>query len=257
MEYLLYALLDLWRIRRPDPARVRWLGQATYAHRGLHGRGLIENSPSAFAAAIERGLGIECDVQRTADDQALVFHDFDLDRLTGAKGPVIDRSAAQIATIHLAGTAEAPPLLHALLRAIDGRVPLLIELKSRKDLRIAPLCLAVRRVLEGYRGPVAVMSFDPKVASWFGRHSRHVVRGLVVSEEKRRTPWGRLTTRITIWLAQPDFLAWDVRDLPSRVATRYRKRGLPLLTWTVRDAASRDTAARLADAPIAEGAGLA
>lgn len=257
MEFLLFALLDLWRIRRPDPERVGWLREATYAHRGLHGSGVIENSTSAFAGAIARGLGIECDVQRTADDQAVVFHDFDLDRLTGASGAVIDHSAKQVTAIPLAGTSEPPPLLHQLLAQIGGQVPLLIEVKSRKDLRVAPLCLAVRRVLEGYRGPVAVMSFDPKVARWFGRHSRHVVRGLVVSEEHRRSPWGRLKTRLLIWLAQPDFLAWDVRDLPSRIAGRYRKRGLPLLTWTVRDATGRETAERHADAPIAEGGGLA
>ena len=258
MLYLLYALLDAWLIRPPEAGRVAWLRKADYAHRGLHGgQGAPENSPAAFAGAIVRGLGIECDVQRTSDGQAVVFHDFELARLTGESGAVIDRSAAQLGQITLSGTGDGIPTLQRLLDQIGGRVPLLIEVKSRRGVRVAPLCLAVRRVLEGYRGPVAVMSFDPRVSRWFGRHSRHIVRGLVMSERDQSRFLRTLRTRMTLWAARPEFLAWDVRDLPSRPAARQRKRGLPLLTWTVRDDRLRQRAEKYADAPIAEGEGLA
>ena len=258
MLYLLYALLDAWLIRPPEAGRVAWLREADYAHRGLHGADSApENSPAAFAAAIAHGLGIECDVQRTSDGQAVVFHDFELDRLTGTSGDVIDRTAAQLGQIVLSGTSDGIPTLQRVLQQIGGRVPLLIEVKSRKGLRVAPLCLAVRRLLEGYRGPVAVMSFDPRVSRWFAIHSRHIVHGLVMSERDQSRFLRTFRTRLTMWAARPEFLAWDVRDLPSRLAAKQRTRGLPLLTWTVRDTRLRERAEKYADAPIAEGEGLA
>jgi glycerophosphoryl diester phosphodiesterase len=252
-----FGLLDALLCPPPDPARVGWLAGATYAHRGLHGEGRIENSPSAFAAAIERGMGIECDVQRSRDGQAMVFHDWDLDRLTGATGPVKARSSDELARIALTGSGDTLPLLVQLLVQVAGSVPLLIEIKSKREVRYAPLCLAVRRALEGYRGPVAAMSFDPRVVRWFRVHAPHVVRGLVVTEEGQRTLSGRWRRHLALWQARPEFLAYDVRDLPSRFAQTQRARGLPLLTWTVRSDELRRRAESHADAAIAEGAGVA
>ena len=134
---------------------------------------------------------------------------------------------------------------------------ILIEVKSRRDSRVNALCLAVRRTLEGYLGPHAVMSFDPRVSRWFAQHSPLTVRGLVVTEEDDKALPGRLRRHQALWLARPDFLAYDIRDLPSRFAASQRRRGLPVLTWTVRDADHRERAAEHADAPIAEGAGIA
>lgn len=252
-----FGPLDDWLSPAPAKEKVGWLGQWRYAHRGLHGPGIPENSPSAFAAALACGMGIECDVQRTADGQAVVFHDFELDRLTRERGPVAERTAAQLGAIVLSGSDDTIPSLRQLLELVKGRVPLLIEVKARRDSRVAALCLAVRRVLEGYRGPHAVMSFDPRVSHWFARHSPHTVRGLVLSEEDDRTLPGMVRRRLWLWHAQPDFLAYDIRDLPSRFATAQRRRGLPLLTWTVRSAELAQRATEQADAPIAEGRGVA
>ncbi|MCH7629608.1 glycerophosphodiester phosphodiesterase family protein [Novosphingobium percolationis] len=259
MLSLLFALFDRWFAPAPKPERVGWLGQVeAYAHRGLHGVGVPENSLAAFRLAMERGLGIECDVQRTSDGMAVVFHDWDLDRLTAASGPVIDRKAAQLQDLALLGAeGERIPALRDLLDLVNGRVPLLIELKSKREMHVVPLCLAVRRLLEGYRGPVAVMSFDPRVSHWFQRHSPHIVHGLVMTEEGRTTLLARVRRHLALWHAEPDFLAYDVRDLPSRFAASQRRRGLPLLTWTVRSPDLAERAAIHADAPIAEGAGVA
>lgn len=258
MPSLPFATLDNWLSPPPRPARVSWLGQWTYAHRGLHGAGLPENSPAAFAAAIARGLGIECDVQRSADGQAMVFHDATLDRLTGETGRLADRSAAELGQIVLTGGSDCIPALRALLDQVAGRVPLLIEIKSprRSDQRTSALCLPVRRVLEGYTGPHAIMSFDPRVVGWFARHSPLTVRGLVVTEEDDKALPGMIRRWLSLWHARPDFLAYDIRDLPSRFASAQRRRGLPVLTWTVRSAEHRERAAVHADAPIAEGAGV-
>jgi glycerophosphoryl diester phosphodiesterase len=253
----LITALDGWLSPAPDPARVAWLKGCEYAHRGLHGADVPENSLSAFSAAIARGMGIECDVQRTADDNAVVFHDWDLDRLTGATGLVRGRNAAELAQIALAGGAESIPTLRSMLAIVAGRAPVLIEIKTRQGRRVGPLCRAVRRDLEGYAGPAAVMSFDPRVGAWFRERAPRVVRGLVVSEEGARTFGAALRRHRALWQARPDFLAYDVRDLPSGFAAAQRRRGLPVLTWTVRSAALRQRAAEHADAPIVEGEGVA
>jgi glycerophosphoryl diester phosphodiesterase len=253
----LLSSLDGWLSPAPDPARVEWLRGVTYAHRGLHGQRRVENSPGAFAAALEAGLGIECDVQRSADGRIVVFHDWELDRLTGEAGPIAARTVAELTGIALHGTAETIPTLRDLLDLIAGRVPLLIELKSRRERPAAPLCRAVLRDLEGYRGPHAVMSFDPRVGHWFARKTPATVRGLVVSEANARTFGAAVKRHAALWRARPDFLAYDVRDLPSRFAAAQQARGLPILTWTVSSRASAQTGTDCAHGCIAEGEGLA
>lgn len=253
---MLLSALDRLFAPAPQPERVAWLKAGEYAHRGLHGNGRIENSPSAFEAAIQRGFGIECDVQRSGDGQAMVFHDWELDRLTGESGPVMSHTAKQLGAISLTGSADTIPTLRQVLYLVAGRVPLLIEVKSKREHRVAGLCMAVRRALEGYRGPHAVMSFDPRVSRWFAQASPFTPRGLVVTEENARTLSGKLRRHLALWHARPDFLAYDVRDFPSRFAAFQRARGLSVLTWTVRSAELRAKAAAHADAPIAEGAGI-
>lgn len=256
MLFLPFALLDRFLVPAPDQARVGWLRGVSYAHRGLHGGGVPENSPTAFGLAIERGMGIECDVQRTSDGHAVVFHDWELDRLTDQSGPVIERRVGDLSKIQLTGGADCIPTLRQFLDQVAGRVPVLIEIKSRRDVRVVPLCLAVRRTLEGYRGQVAVMSFDPRVSRWFSRHSPRIVHGLVVTENGDRAIIATIKLHLAFWQAKPQFLAWDVRDLPSRFVAAQRARGFPVLTWTVRSAELAQRAADCADGPIAEGAGV-
>ncbi|GGE02104.1 glycerophosphoryl diester phosphodiesterase [Tsuneonella deserti] len=251
-----FGWIDAALAPAPDPARVSWLGGQTYAHRGVHDERVAENSPSAFAEAIRRGLGIECDVQKSRDGRAMVFHDWQLDRLTAQSGPVARRLSSELEQVALL-SGDRIPTLEKLLEQVAGRVPLLIEIKSKKDRNPIPLCLAVNRALDGYRGPCAVMSFDARVPRWFGTHAPAVVRGLVVTEENSRGVGGWFKRQLSLWAGKPDFLAYDVRDLPSSFAAAQRARGLPVLTWTVRSALLRERAAIFADAPIAEGAGLA
>lgn len=248
-----FALLDRWRSPPPDPRKVAWIGEHDYAHRGLHGAGVPENSHAAFAAAMAQGYGIELDVRRSGDGQPVVFHDDTLERMTAEAGPVSRRSAAQLGAIALAGSAERIPTLRQVLADIGGHVPVLVEIKSDRDTRVAALCLAVRRVLEGYTGPHAVMSFDPRVAHWYWRHSPHTVRGYSVSEGEDRALPGKLRRRLALWHARPDFLAYDVRDLPSGFAAGQRRRGLPVVAWTISGAEHRERAAAHADAVIFEG----
>ena len=221
-----------------------------FAHRGLHGPGVPENSRAAFEAAVAAGRGIELDVQPSADGEAMVFHDARLERLAEAQGPVRGLAADALSRIRLRGSAETIPTLADALALVAGRVPLLIELKT-PGRRSGALSRAVERALAGYDGPVAAMSFNPAVGAWFARHAPERLRGLVVSEagKPRR---GRLRRALAAWWARPDFLAYDVRDLPSAFAARARARGRKVLTWTCRSGEERALGAAFADQIIYE-----
>ncbi|HYI41754.1 MAG TPA: glycerophosphodiester phosphodiesterase family protein [Allosphingosinicella sp.] len=232
-------------------AELERLGAVPFAHRGLHGGARVENSGGAIAAAVQQGFGVELDVQLSRDGEAMVFHDEDLDRLTSGQGPVAARTAAQLQAFPLNGCDEAMPRLSEALAMIDGRTPLLIEVKS-PDRRVARLCAAVARGLASYEGPVGIMSFNPEVGAWFARHAPQTLRGLVVTENGRRGLRGRIGRPLALWRARADFLAYDIRDLPSRFAGNARGRGLPVYTWTVRSEADRARAAAHADQIIFE-----
>ncbi len=240
------------RSSRSRPARLAELFAKPFAHRGLHGRAIVENSRAAFLAAIDAGHGIELDVQASADGQAIVFHDYDLTRLAGAPGRLAEMVAADICAHRLTGTEEAIPTLSEVLALIDGRAPLLIEVKS-PGWRVGQLCRAVKAALDAYVGPVAVMSFNPLIPGWFAAHAPDVLRGLVVTEEGRPDR-KRLRRKASLAWSRADFLAYDIRDLPSAFVNAARARGLKIGTWTVRTEAQRATAAAHADQIIYEDA---
>ena len=246
-----FARLDAFFAATPDPARVAFLYEQPFAHRGLHGLGLVENSRAAFDAALAAGHGIECDVQASADGVPFVIHDEELDRLTGERGEVSAQMAAVLDNVLLKGSDEYLPRLTEILGRVGGRLPLLIEIKAPgRDTK--RLCLGVRRALEGYRGKVAIMSFNPLVPAWFAVHAPHIVRGLVATEEDKKGLKGRIERTLSLWRSRAEFLAYDIRDLPSPFAARARRRGLPVLTWTVRDARQEQVAGTHADQVIYE-----
>jgi glycerophosphoryl diester phosphodiesterase len=231
-------------------ADLRRLIAKPFAHRGLHGDGRIENSRAAFEAAIAAGHGIELDVQASLDGEAMVFHDYDLGRLAAGDGKLAWLTAADLGRIKLKGTDETIPTLKEVLALIGGKAPLLIEVKS-PGREIGALSRSVAAALASYIGPVAVMSFNPEVGRWFARHAPGVLRGLVVTEAGKA--WrGTLTRRLALWRSRADFLAYDIRDLPSRFAGAQRMKGLPVLTWTCRTFGDRARAAEHADQIIYE-----
>lgn len=236
---------------RSRQAEAALLGARPFAHRGLHGPGRPENSRAAFEAAIAAGSGIELDVQASRDGKAMVFHDYELDRLTTALGMTADLSGDELAALTLSGTAETIPPLADVLALIGGRTPLLIEVKS-PDRHVVPLCRAVAAALGAYPGPVGIMSFNPEVGAWFARHAPARLRGLVVTESGKRGWRGRLERALSFWRAGADFLACDVRDLPSAFAAARRAAGVPVFTWTVRSREDRTRAAASADQIIYE-----
>lgn len=252
----LLSKLDRFFAPPPDPARVAWLKHWTYAHRGLHGPGQVENSPSAFRAALAAGLGIECDIQRSRDGMAMVYHDWDFTRLHGRSeaGDALD--AADWRALRYADCDEGPFALSDLLELVAGKVPLLIEIKSRRGYDVERSCEKVVAALGNYTGLHAVMSFDPRVSRWLRRHAPRTLRGLVIREDEfghTQQAWQR---HLALWIARPDFVAYHVKALPNRFATALRGYGMPVLTWTVNSPETLAIARAHADAAIAEGTGL-
>lgn len=233
------------------PDLTHWLIDRPYAHRGLHGAGLSENGMAAFDAAIAAGFGIECDVRLSADGVVFIHHDASLARMTGRDEVLASLSAATIDGLHLPD-GGAVPRLSALLNRTGETVPLLIEVKLDQG-PASPLCQAIARDLTPWPdAPLAIMSFDPRIPAWFARHQPHVPRGLVVTQQGKPPLRGAIERALAYRLARPDFIACDIRDLPSPFSTRARKKGLPMLTWTVRSDADRQRAAAHADQIIFE-----
>lgn len=256
MRSLPFRVLDRLLTSPPDPARTGWLSQWTYAHRGLHGGDLPENTLLAFAAAADAGLGIECDIQRSKDHTAMVFHDWDLERMTQGKGAFGERTADFLEALRYHGEDYGIARLVTLLELVDGRVPILIEIKSKRGYNVARSCAAVHEGLRGYQGLHAVMSFDPRVPRWFAKHSPTTLRGLVMREDDKGYTQQAWQRHLAWWTARAEFLAYHVHALPNDFAGDLHRRGFPLLTWTVDNPEMAERARLHADAPIAEGAGL-
>lgn len=229
-----------------------WLIARPIAHRGLHdvAAGLVENTVPAFEAAIARGFAIELDVQLTADGDAVAFHDHELDRLTGESGPVLDRTAQDLAKLLVTGSGSTIHTLASVLAHVDGRTPLIIELKSRFDGEMG-LADAVAGALQAYHGPAAIMSFDPNIVARFAHHKTGRPLGVVSTSMAKRhweglSLWRRFVYGALLHPAalMADFVSYDQGSLPSLspLLAKYlgRKR---LISWTVRDQA---TARRLA-----------
>lgn len=245
--------LLLPKLKRTSPD---WLTDWTYAHRGLHGDGVPENSLLGARLAIEAGYGIECDIQRSADYKPMVFHDWEFGRLTNGIGLTGASTAAEMQQLRFAGSEEHPATLEQFLDLISGKVPLLVEIKSKARYDVGRSCKIVLDALRDYVGDYAMMSFDPRVACWCRKHSPATITGLVMREDEHghtQQAWQRY---LALWIAQPDFLAYHIQALPNPMVAELRQRGFPILTWTVNSPELRSRAAECTDAIIAEGEGI-
>ena len=239
-----------------------WLVDRPVAHRGLHdpANGIIENTESAVQAALDGGYAIEVDLQLTADGEAVVFHDYTLDRLTTASGPVMARAASELKQVSFSASADKIQTLPELLEQVDGKATLMLELKSLWQ-NIGPLEQRVADVLASYEGPASVMSFDPQSMIAFKAIAPHVVRGLVSERFEPSEEWHflsigqRLALRHGVHLpaCDPHFLHYHVKGLPYGPSRLFRKLRRPVLTWTVRTPEEREIAAKYADQMIFEG----
>jgi glycerophosphoryl diester phosphodiesterase len=235
------------------------------AHRGLHciRAGVIENTAPAFRAAMERGYGIECDLQAAGDGVPMVFHDAKLDRLMDASGPLTGFSGRQLAKLRYRHSDEKMLSFSHLLKLVDGAVPLLVEVKSRGHVPAPGFIPQIAARARAYKGPIALMSFDRGIVARLIEHAATVPCGAVIGSQQYLSDlWRRprkrsdAGNRPRMFGGAPDgisFLAVDIKlaAVARRWLTRHRL-DLPLFTWTVRTPRQRTAAARWADAPIFE-----
>lgn len=239
----------------PQIRALEWLVRQPFAHRGLHDQanGAVENCETAFAAAISHGFAIECDVQLTADGEAVVFHDDCVDRLLDAKGTVKTLTTQTLKAAAFKHGNDRVQTLAELLEQVDGACPLLIEIKSLWD---DDDTLADRTVaaLAAYKGPCAIMSFDPdkvaRVAAIAPALTRGITADRVIDSSYDPLPISqRIALREMSHLpeSQPHFISFDFHQLPFLPVTELRAFGIPVLTWTIRSAAEAQQARRWSD----------
>ena len=233
------------------------------AHRGLHGPGVPENSLAAFRAAVAAGYGIECDIQQGAAGPPVAFHDDDLHRLTGRDGPIRACAADELARLRLLGSDQPVPTLRQMLDEVAGRAPLLIEIKDQDGALgadVGDLQDRVAEVLQGYAGPVAVMSFNPETAARFHAAAPGVAVGLTTCGF-HADDWpgvaapdrARLAGIEDFARSGASFVSHQFRDLQNPAVQRLKAQGVPVLCWTIRSAQDEAVARLDADNITFEG----
>lgn len=231
-------------------SKLAWLTERPIAHRGYHdmNRQVWENTLSAFSRAIEAGFAIECDLHYASDGVPVVFHDDDLQRVCNLPGEVRERTSSELGLLSIGGTKDKIPTLKQLLQLCDGKVPLVLELKGREgdDEGFAE---SVLEALEGYKGHVALMSFD----HWLLRDLKALEApypvGLTAEGDKPET-FFQHDEAMHLGL---DFISYFYGHLPNPFITAQRQRGIPVITWTVRDEAARKHTFANADQMTFEG----
>jgi glycerophosphoryl diester phosphodiesterase len=245
----------------PQLRRLDWLVARPIAHRGLHNKskGIVENTSSAFASAIDGNYTIECDLQITKDGEAVVFHDETLERLTEATGWVNQHTKGELQKIKLRSSKDRMQTLGELLDQVAGRVPLVIELKSHWNEDTA-LAARAFKVLEPYSGPYAVMSFDPDLVAAVAELSPATVRG--ITADRTTDPYynivpvaKRVSMRNFSHLerTRPHFVSFYFRELPFAPVQQIRELGHPVITWTIRSKEEEAQAKRYSDQVTFEG----
>ncbi|UNK36735.1 glycerophosphodiester phosphodiesterase [Shinella sp. H4-D48] len=230
--------------------KFNWLTERPIAHRGYHdlNRAVWENTLSAFCRAVEAGFSIECDLQYAADAIPVVFHDDDLKRLCGIEGDVRQRTAGELGLLPIGGTGDRIPTLRQLLDLVKGRVPLILELKGRNG-DDEGFAMAVLDALEGYDGPVALMSFDHWLLKDLTAIGTDRPVGLT-AEGARPENFAVHEEAMQYGL---DFISYHYGHLPNAFISRQRDLGKQIITWTVRDDEARTITALNADQMTFEG----
>ncbi|MHB1341906.1 MAG: glycerophosphodiester phosphodiesterase family protein [Coriobacteriia bacterium] len=240
------------------PARepASWITERAIAHRGewTDGPEAPENSLAAFDAAASHGYAVELDVQSSSDGVTVILHDEELETMTGASGLVSDTTLAELQELRLLGGEETIPTLKEALDLIDGRVPVFVEIKNPGD--VGELEDDVAAQLTAYSGEACVMSFNPYSLARVAASAPEIPRGQLSSRfEGEDLAWYEkflLRNLLMNWTSKPDFVAYDLAELPSRTTTLQRLRGRPLLGWTAETQAERTAAEAICDAVICD-----
>ncbi len=254
---MLYLLMIAPRMfRRPDTGKFY---EYYYAHRGLHddNHKVPENSMEAFRRAVENGYGMELDIQLTKDKIPVVFHDYTLMRMCGKAGKVNEYTYEELQQFPLANTEERIPKFEEVLKLVDGRTPLIVELKI--EATDCSLCPAADKLLHEYKGMYCIETFNPLGLWWYRRHRKNVVRGQLstafLREKKYTSPLHYLMQVLLLnFVGRPDFIAYNhhyADVLSRRICCGLF--GAMSVAWTIRSEAELQRARKSFELFIFEG----
>lgn len=227
-----------------------------YAHRGLHGNGVPENSLEAFELACSNGYGIELDVQLSKDGKVMVFHDYTLIRMTGVDKKLCELDCEELRAISLAGTEQKIPTFEEVLSLVNGRVPILVELKGENT--NTSLCPKVAEILRAYSGDYCIESFNPLLVKDMKKYLPNSYRGLlytnVCRDKKKKSALNIIISGMMLnFLARPDFIAYNKLDRDSflvKLTTKFYH--APKFVWTIKGEEERKAAHSYGEYPIFE-----
>lgn len=214
----------------------KWLKHELIAHRGLHSKDgkVPENSRLAFSLAIEKGYAIELDVNVLGDGTVVAFHDYHLDRLCRDPRTVDDLNKDDLSSLNILNTDQTIMTIDEVLQLVDGKVPLLIELKPHGSILL--LCESLMSSLKNYQGSYAIFSFHPKVVYWFKKHHPSILRGQIAETFNRDPKMPKLVkwmmkNMILNPLTKPDFISYYIHDMPRKQLTRLHNKGMTIISY--------------------------
>ena len=252
---LLFAIVGFYNFATAGEAisedKISWIKETPIAHRGLHTKDIPENSLSAFENALKNNYAIELDVQFTKDKEVVVFHDENLKRMTNDTRNIEDVNYDELKSLRLGNTNEIIPTLEEVLELVDSKVAILIEIKDCKD--YIELSEKTYEILKGYEGNYAIQSFNPFILEWYKNNASEVVRGQLSgtftegSESLNSFEKFALKNMLLNFKSKPNYIGYDLEGIPKSKLESLRKKGVPIIVWTVKNKEDMEKAYKYSD----------
>lgn len=252
---LLFAIVVFYNFATAGEAisedKISWIKETPIAHRGLHTKDIPENSLSAFENALKNNYAIELDVQFTKDKEVVVFHDENLKRMTNDTRNIEDVNYDELKNLRLGNTNEIIPTLEEVLELVDSKVAILIEIKDCKD--YIELSEKTYEILKGYEGNYAIQSFNPFILEWYKNNASEVIRGQLSgtftegSESLNSFEKFVLKNMLLNFKSKPNYIGYDLEGIPKSKLESLRKKGVPIIVWTVKNKEDMEKAYKYSD----------
>ena len=252
---LLFAIVVFYNFATAGEAisedKISWIKETPIAHRGVHTKDIPENSLSAFENALKNNYAIELDVQFTKDKEVVVFHDENLKRMTNDTRNIEDVNYEELKNLRLGNTNEIIPTLEEVLELVDSKVAILIEIKDCKD--YIELSEKTYEILKGYEGNYAIQSFNPFILEWYKNNASEVIRGQLSgtftegSESLNSFEKFALKNMLLNFKSKPNYIGYDLEGIPKSKLESLRKKGVPIIVWTVKNKEDMEKAYKYSD----------
>lgn len=252
---LLFAIVVFYNFATAGEAisedKISWIKETPIAHRGLHTKDIPENSLSAFENALKNNYAIELDVQFTKDKEVVVFHDENLKRMTNDTRNIEDVNYDELKNLRLDNTNEIIPTLEEVLELVDSKVAILIEIKDCKD--YIELSEKTYEILKGYEGNYAIQSFNPFILEWYKNNASEVIRGQLSgtftegSESLNSFEKFVLKNMLLNFKSKPNYIGYELEGIPKSKLESLRKKGVPIIVWTVKNKEDMEKAYKYSD----------